>query len=133
MTDNSDIAFGSLTSAHPDFYPSASGDAATVAGTDNTKAALIRALLATPGCLPHRPTWGAGIARYQNMPLTIPKQQQLVQAIKAQLLRDSRVSAVRSVSIAYDDAKPDQTAITVVCVLAGEGNTSFVFKPFSLV
>jgi len=92
----------------------ASGDIPSQSGRENLRSAIRRRILTAPGELVHRPEYGCGLLLYLERPLTPAVRSQLANAIRSNILRDSRV---RDVKVAVVAGLPDDpTASQAVTV-----------------
>lgn len=113
-----------------DFVKTASGDLSKISDIPNLQNALFRRLITTPGSLIHRPTYGVGIKRWQNVLNRLAAQREIALAIQTQFELDPRVEKVSGVLINYSDADPSQTTIVVRVQPIGRDVVAMTFVPF---
>jgi len=74
----------------------ASGDLPSAAGRACLEQAIRYCILASPGSLVHRPSYGAGLVDYTELPDTPATRSRAANAIRSALLRDARLRDVRA-------------------------------------
>lgn len=99
-----------------DLAPGATGDLATVRGTEWGRQRVLRRLLTNPGDYIWQPTYGAGLGRFVGQPVSAA---QIRAVVRGQIFKEAAVSrspepvidvavdptGVASVSISYADAR----------------------------
>jgi len=106
------------------------GDLQTISGLDNIKEAILRRIMTEPGTLAHRPNYGIGLKQFQNSPMTIATQQAIAKRLQEQLVTDSRISELLSVSIDSEDRTPDKVIIKISVKLEGYDEPQMLEIPF---
>ena len=87
-----------------DFRPTLTGQVKELIGASNVRSALQNRLATFPGSIPFRPSYGANLKAYQNMPLSAKNRDQIVQDVQEQILRDPRVQSIRKVDVRTTEA-----------------------------
>ena len=84
--------------ADDDALVTPSGDLALASGRDALRRGLRRRVLASPGDLIHRPTFGAGVVDFLETALTLGRTSELGNRVRRQALQDVRVADARLVT-----------------------------------
>ena len=89
-----DLAINDAGAGAATLKVTASGDVATVSGSDSVRQRGLLAAVTSPGALLHRPGFGAGVERYLGQPTTVAAAG-FASAWRASLLQDDRVRKAR--------------------------------------
>ncbi len=124
-------AFGTDSAHKGDLVITSSGDIGRISGLDNYKNAIFHRIMTVPGSLVHRPTYGVGVAAYQNAPTSFGIQQKLALLIEEQIAQDARTERVNGIVISAGDGTPNQFLVKVSVKPIGYSDQEFLFTPFS--
>lgn len=94
ILDGEDI---SLEAGRMDETPA--GDIAVVTGRAAARQSVIRELPASPGSLPRRPSWGAGLSSGVHKPVTRAEMARMTTAVRSRLDANPRISRTREVDV----------------------------------
>ena len=119
-----DLKFGN------DFGVTSRGDLEQVTGLDNIRQAVFQRLITSPGSIAHRPGYGVGIKNYQNSPMTIATQQEIMLAMQKQFVDDDRIEELEELSITQNRDNPGQVEIKLKVRPRGYDALDIVMIPF---
>lgn len=111
-------------------HSAVNGDVPTVEGLENYRQALINRWITTPGEYAARPSYGAGVRTFQNLPMTVDNQIKLAKLLEEQTLLDPRTEKVLGVTIYIDDNDPSKFRLHVKVKPFGYEAYGINYSPF---